>query len=68
MVKEIEELRLKETAAVEEQKKLSRSVRSPIIMIMLMLMLIIIMMVSKQIPPCHIPTWWDYVSDDKGRL
>ena len=32
MVKEIEELRLKESAAVEEQKKLSRSVRYQIMM------------------------------------
>ena len=36
MVKEIEELRLKESAAVEEQKKLSRSVRSPIIIMIMM--------------------------------
>ena len=43
MVKEIEELRLKESTAVEEQKKLSRSVRCPIIML--------IVMVSQQIPP-----------------
>ena len=33
-MKEIEELRLKESAAVEEQKKLSRSVRSPIIILL----------------------------------
>ena len=32
MVKEIEELRLKESTAVEEQKKLSRSVRYKIMM------------------------------------
>ena len=40
MVKEIEELRLKESAAVEEQKKLSRSVRYQIMMTMTMTMTI----------------------------
>ena len=38
MVKEIEELRLKESAAVEEQKKLSRSVRYQIMMTMMTIM------------------------------
>ena len=27
--------------------------------------LIMMIIVSQQIPTCHIPTWWDYVIDDK---
>ena len=45
MVKEIEELRLKESAAVEEQKKLSRSVRYQIMMTLILMMVTMTMMV-----------------------
>ena len=46
MVKEIEELRLKESAAVEEQKKLSRSVRYQIMMILIKMTMTMITMTA----------------------